>query len=135
MTDTISREARSRLMSRIRGKNTGPEMIVRRLAHGLGFRFRLHVGGLPGSPDIVFPCRKRVIFVNGCFWHDHKCDVAGRAPQTRKRYWQAKFERNRARDRRVRRKLRRLGWKVLTVWECQTRNLERLARALQEFLV
>ena len=134
MTDTISREARSHLMSRIRGKNTGPEMTVRRLAHSLGFRFRFHVARLPGSPDIVFPSRKKVIFVNGCFWHDHKCKVAGRPPQTRQRYWQAKFARNRDRDRRIRRQLRSLGWRVLTVWECQTRNVERLAMALQAFL-
>ncbi|HAU36282.1 MAG TPA: very short patch repair endonuclease [Phycisphaerales bacterium] len=132
--DTISREARSRLMSKIRGKDTGPEMVVRRLAHSLGFRFRLHVAGLPGSPDIVFPSRKKVIFINGCFWHDHKCKVAGRSPQTRRQYWQAKFARNRNRDRQVRRRLRNLGWRVLTVWECQTRNVDRLAAVLRAFL-
>lgn len=134
MADRITAEERSRLMAKIRGKDTTPELIVRRLVHSLGYRYRLHVTSLSGSPDLAFPGRCKAIFVHGCFWHDHKCKVAGRPPQTRKEYWQAKFARNRQRDRKVRRELRKLGWQVLVVWECQTRNLRRLQARIVKFL-
>jgi len=120
-------------MRSIRGKNTRPEMIVRSVAHRLGFRFRLHTKHLPGSPDLVFPSRKKVIFVHGCFWHNHSCQ-RGRHPKTRPAYWAMRFEKNRTRDVRQVRALRRAGWKVLTVWECQLTDASKLALRLQNFL-
>ncbi|NLF29268.1 MAG: DNA mismatch endonuclease Vsr [Planctomycetes bacterium] len=136
MADRLTRRERSLLMSKIRGKDTQPEMKVRRLVHSLGFRYRLHVASLPGSPDLVFASRKKIIFVHGCFWHDHGCSVAGLAPQTNQPFWQAKFSANRKRDQRARRQLRRLGWRVLVVWECQVRprDLSRLQRRIISFL-
>jgi DNA mismatch endonuclease (patch repair protein) len=134
MTDFLTRKRRSALMSKIRGKNTRPEMVVRRLLHTLGYRFRLHQRSLPGSPDIVFARVKKVIFVNGCFWHRHNC---GRAysPKTRAGFWAQKFEMNVTRDRRDTLALRRAGWSVLVIWECQTVTPpERLARRLVRFL-
>lgn len=120
-------------MSRIRSRDTKPEMIVRRFLHGRGFRFRLHVRTLPGRPDLVLPKYRAVVFVEGCFWHGHACQK-GRVPGTNAAFWQSKVEANIARDARNRRALRRAGWKVLRVWECQlatrkARNasLERLA--------
>jgi DNA mismatch endonuclease (patch repair protein) len=111
------------------------ENIVRRLAHALGYRFRLHVRSLPGAPDLVFPRLRKVIFVHGCFWHRHTCGRC-RIPATRRRYWLAKIDRNAARDRRVQRALRQLGWGVMVVWECQTKaaNRARLRSRLQSFL-
>lgn len=117
--DRISPEARSLNMSRIRSKDSRPEMAVRRALHALGFRYRLHVPGLPGKPDLVFPKLRKLIFVNGCFWHRHSCSN-GRLPSTRPEFWLEKLNSNRARDLRNLRKLRRLGWKCLVVWECQT---------------
>ncbi len=133
--DHLTPSERSALMSKIRGKDTGPELAVRRMAHSLGFRFRLHVRNLPGSPDLVFPARRKVIFVHGCFWHDHGCSVAGNHPVTRREYWQEKFDRNRRRDKRVRASLRQLGWQVLVVWECQSKNAAKLSRTLIRFLL
>lgn len=121
-------------MRRVRGQDTGPEKIVRRLAFSLGYRFRLHRRDLPGCPDIVFPGRRAVIFVHGCFWHAHTCKRGRREPKTNARYWTAKRERNRVRDRRVQRQLRRHGWRVMTVWECQLHDLIRLAARLRQFL-
>ena len=132
--DRLSREARSELMSKIRGKNTKPELAVRSLVHRLGFRFRLHRKDLPGSPDLVFPSRKKVIFVHGCFWHYHSRCSHGRLPKTRVAYWTDKFERNRNRDKRVKRKLEKLGWRVFIVWECELHDLERICKKLQKFL-
>ena len=134
MTDFLTRTRRSALMSKIRGENTRPELVVRRLLHALGYRFRLHQHSLPGSPDIVFARVKRVIFVNGCFWHRHNC---GRAynPKTRPKFWAEKFATNVARDRRDKLALRRGGWSVLVIWECQTLTPpERLASRLVRFL-
>ena len=130
MADRISQEARSRLMSRIRSKDTGPERAVRSLLHSLGFRFRLHRKDLPGTPDIVLPGRAAVVFVHGCFWHGHACKV-DKMPKSRTDYWGPKIEANRARDVRKAAKLRRLGWKVVTVYECELKQPERLARRLQ----
>lgn len=121
-------------MSRIRGKDTAPEMVVRRLAHALGFRYRLHGKTLPGKPDLVFAGRRKVIFVHGCFWHRHTCRMGRREPKTRQDYWTPKRARNAARDQRSRRALRRMGWSVLVVWECQTRDTRKLAARLREFL-
>lgn len=121
-------------MSRIRGKDTKPEMIVRRLVHAAGYRYRLHRRDLPGCPDLVFPGRAKVIFVHGCFWHHHRCQYGRPVPKTRKPFWKKKFEENRDRDRKNRRALRRRGWDVLVVWECQTGDPDKLLDRLQLFL-
>ena len=131
--DTLSPLQRSELMSRIRGKDTAPEWIVRRAVHGLGYRYRLHVKALPGTPDLVFSSRRKVIFVSGCFWHAHSCGHRS-VPKTRSEYWVARLSRNQRRDRRVRRALRRRGWSVLTVWECQLRDTAKLQARLLRFL-
>lgn len=134
MVDTVSQEKRSEIMSKIRGRDTTPEMLVRRVAHGLGYRFRLHRKGLPGSPDLVFPRFKKVLFVNGCFWHRHTCRVGKKAPKSNAAYWDAKWRKNRDRDTRVQGELRQLGWEVLVVWECQCADWETVAAALRSFL-
>jgi len=120
-------------MACIRSKDTTPEMKVRRLVHALGYRYRLHVRTLPGTPDLVFPSRRKIINVSGCFWHMHGCGGC-RIPATRRTYWKAKLTRNKERDDCTRRALRRLGWKVLTVWECQTGDGQRLADRMTRFL-
>ena len=137
MADTLTPAERSERMSRIRGKDTKPELWVRRFLHSRGFRFRLHRKDLPGRPDIVLPKYGAVVFVNGCFWHGHHCQK-GRIPATRSRFWQAKFEANKARDARNMRKLKRLGWRVYKVWECdlakpgrRTKVLDRLEERLR----
>ncbi|MBX3372905.1 MAG: DNA mismatch endonuclease Vsr [Phycisphaeraceae bacterium] len=121
-------------MSRIRGRDTRPEKAVRSLLHRMGFRFRLHRRDLPGSPDIVLPRLRTVIFVHGCFWHRHPGCRFAYTPRTRKAFWNAKFAANRARDRRHARELRSLGWRVVTVWECRTHDQSRLASRLQAAL-
>jgi len=133
MVDNRSPESRSALMSRIGGKNTAPEFVVRRLLFALGYRFRLHRRDLPGTPDIVFPSRKSAIFVNGCFWHAHGCRI-GRPPKSRQEFWLPKLERNRSKDASNRRALLKLGWRVLTIWQCQTKSQDRLAVQLRSFL-
>lgn len=132
--DTVTRKERSRIMSLVRGKDTRPEMLVRRLVHSLGFRYRLHVRSLPGCPDMVFASPRAVIFVSGCFWHRHACKNGRRTPKSRLRFWRSKLEGNRERDRRNHRALRRAGWRVLVVWECQTGQGSRLGFRLGEFL-
>ena len=123
-------------MRLVRSEDTKPEMAVRRLAHGLGYRFRLHRNDLPGKPDLVFPRRGKIVFVHGCFWHQHNCKRGGRVPATRREYWVAKLGRNVARDKAVLRQLRKLGWGVMVVWECQTTpgKLDRLAGRIARFL-
>jgi len=133
MVDNRSAESRSALMSRIGGKNTAPEMEVRSLLHAFGYRFRVQRRDLPGRPDIVFPSRRKVIFVNGCFWHAHGCKI-GKPPKSRIDYWGPKLEANRDRDTRNKAKLRGAGWKSLTIWQCQIRNLPRLQTRLFSFL-
>ena len=135
MADTFTPAERSRIMAAVKSKNTSPEVVVRRIVHKLGYRYRLHVTALPGAPDLVFPRFKKVITVNGCFWHKHRCGRC-RIPATRRAYWIAKIERNAVRDRRNRRRLARLGWQVLVVWECQTTiaQQERLEAKLSRFL-
>lgn len=134
--DTLSPDERSRRMAKIRGRDTSPELVVRRLVSALGCRYRLHVRGLPGRPDLVLRSRSTVIFVNGCFWHRHTCPRGRSAPSSRRAFWEAKFEANVARDRRVRRQLRAMGWRVITVWECQTKpsRLPALERRLARLL-
>lgn len=126
--------ARSALMSRVRGKNTKPELVVRREVHALGYRFRLHRSDLPGTPDLVFPRLHKVVFVHGCFWHRHEGCSRTTTPTTRATYWQKKFEQNVQRDRRNVTMLESLGWKVLVVWECETFDRVRLAESLSSFL-
>ena len=134
MTDRMTRRQRSELMSRIRGKHTAPELVVRRLVHGLGYRYRLHVRKLPGTPDLVFTSRKKVILVHGCFWHRHSCDMAA-TPKTRSDFWRQKFEDNVRRDKRASRAISRMGWKSMVVWGCQTlSSLDELGRRIQGFL-
>lgn len=118
---------RSEMMGRVRSKNTGPEKIARSLLHALGYRFRLHRRDLPGSPDIVFSARKVAIFVHGCFWHGHGCKRAGHLPKTNVDFWAKKLADNLARDARNRRALEALGWKVLTIWECELKDCDALA--------
>lgn len=117
MPDIVSPAVRSRMMSGIRGKNTRPEMFIRRALHARGFRYRLHRSGLPGKPDLVFATRRAVIFVHGCFWHGHDCPLF-RQPSTRPDFWREKIESNRVRDERVKAELAVLGWRQLDIWEC-----------------
>lgn len=124
--DRISPARRSLNMSRIRSKDTGPEMVVRRMVHAMGYRYALHSAALPGRPDLVFASRKKVIFVHGCFWHGHECP-RGFKPKSNTTMWVTKIAGNRARDQRVLVALRRRGWRCLIVWECATKGLE-LAR-------
>jgi DNA mismatch endonuclease, patch repair protein len=133
MTDNRSPESRSALMSRIRGKDTAPEVAVRSVLHSLGYRFRLHRRDLPGTPDIVFPSRRKAIFVNGCFWHAHGCRI-GRPPKSRPEFWLPKLQKNRLKDKRSLRTLRASGWGVVTVWQCQTGQRDRLETKLISFL-
>lgn len=133
-TDVLSPEQRSKCMSRIRWKNTRPEVLVRRLTHGLGYRFVLHQRNLPGSPDLVFPCRKKIIFVHGCFWHQHSCKFGRPRPKQNAAFWEKKLSGNVQRDRINMRLLRKRGWNVLIVWECQTGDIRRLSARLATFL-
>ena len=125
-------------MSRIRGKNTKPEMLVRRFLHGKGYRYRLHGmasgGKLPGRPDLVFASRRKVIFINGCFWHFHECRVGQHAPKANADFWENKRTKTRKRDADQRLQLESSGWEVLTVWECELKNLTQLEHQLDEFL-
>lgn len=131
--DVYPPSKRSEVMRRVRSRDTQPELSVRRIVHRLGFRFRLNVVELPGSPDLVLPRLRKVIFVHGCFWHRHTCPAAN-LPVTRAEYWRSKLERNARRDRRDVRELRRAGWRVLVIWECQIKNQERLSKRLVKFL-
>lgn len=133
MADSRTPQSRSALMGRIGSKDTAPEMIVRRLLHRLGYRFRLHRKDLPGTPDIVLPGRKVAIFVHGCFWHAHGCKI-GRPPKTRPEFWGPKLERNRERDARNSTALTTSGWTVETVWQCETRDPDALERRLLHLL-
>ncbi|MBP1848267.1 DNA mismatch endonuclease (patch repair protein) [Rhizobium petrolearium] len=136
MTDTLSPSARSERMSRVRGRDTKPELRVRRLLHSLGYRFRLHRRDLPGSPDIVLPRHHTVIFVHGCFWHRHddpNCRLA-RMPKSRLDFWGPKLASNQVRDERVRQSLTALGWRVLVIWECEVKDEEKLKDEIVGFL-
>ena len=134
--DRVTREERSRIMSLIRSKNTQPEMRVRRLVHSLGYRYRLHNRTLPGTPDLVFSGRRKVLFVNGCFWHQHGCKLGNRQPKSRVSYWDKKLKRNKQRDVANQSRLQEIGWSVLTIWECETNplNFDQLAQQIEDFL-
>jgi DNA mismatch endonuclease, patch repair protein len=135
LVDIFSKKKRSQIMSSISGKNTKPEIVLSSILTKLHYRFRQNIKTLPGTPDIVFSRRKKVIFVHGCFWHGHTCKRAT-LPQTNKVFWKKKIEGNKARDKRVRRELTKLGWKSLIVWQCQITktNEERLQKRLQKYL-
>lgn len=137
MRDRLSKERRSWNMSRIRGKNTGPEMVVRSALHRLGYRFRLHGRKLPGRPDVVLPKYRAVVFMHGCFWHRYRGCRNCTTPTHNRRFWVAKLEGNAARDRLLARVLRKLGWRVVVVWERETEKAgfsERLSRRLEKCL-
>ncbi len=121
-------------MSRVRGQNTVPERTVRSVLFSLGYRYRLHARDLPGHPDIVLRSRRAVIFVHGCFWHRHRCPNGQRTPKSRTDFWHAKLEGNAIRDKRTQWRLRREGWRVLVVWECQLGDRDKLAKKLHRFL-
>jgi len=121
-------------MRQVRSEDTKPEMRVRRLTHRMGYRYRLHRKDLPGKPDLVFPGRKKVIFVHGCFWHGHDCPAGRKIPKTNQAYWTNKLNRNKERDRINQAKLRELGWDVLVIWECETKDEEALAERIVGFL-
>lgn len=134
VADHLSESQRSVLMGKVRGKDTKPEMIVRRAAHRLGYRYRLHRRDLPGTPDLVFPGRRKVIFVHGCWWHRHEGCPKASPVKTREDFWNAKFARNVARDARTEIDLRAAGWDVLVLWECQTKQVAEVETALRSFL-
>jgi len=134
--DTLTARQRSERMSRIRSTDTKPELRVRRLVHGLGYRYRLHAKDLPGRPDLVFRARRKVIFVHGCFWHRHEGCPRNRIPKSpeRRAFWRDKLDANALRDRKNEAALRDMGWRVLVVWECETKDLDRLADGIRVFL-
>jgi DNA mismatch endonuclease, patch repair protein len=131
--DTISPEQRSLLMGRIRSKDTRPERVVRSMLHMMGYRFRLHRKDLPGKPDIVLPRHRKIVLVHGCFWHGHTCQLASK-PKSNRGYWRPKIAINRARDRRNRTSLKRAGWQVLELWECDIRGGRTIQQKLQRFM-
>lgn len=136
MVDTLRPEQRSERMSRVRDRGSKAEMVVRRLVHSLGYRYRLHVSKLPGKPDMVLPKHRKIIFVHGCFWHRHdaeSCRLA-RLPKSRLDFWVPKLEGNRKRDLDIARRLKQTGWRVLVVWECETSDRESLTQKLKDFL-
>src|SRR5688500_9652811 len=131
--DVFKKSERSQIMARIKTRDTAPELIVRRICHALGHRYRLCVKGISGSPDLVFSKSRKLIFVHGCFWHRHSC-ARGVVPKTRTEFWRNKLDGNRRRDRRVQRQLKAQGWKILVVWQCETGDLARLNNRIGTFL-
>jgi DNA mismatch endonuclease, patch repair protein len=132
--DLLSPKQRSELMGRVRQKGTAPELVVRRLAHALGYRFRLHRRDLPGTPDLVFPGLRKVILVHGCFWHGHRRCRLATVPKTRTEFSLRKIETNRERDAKVALQLKRASWSVVTIWECETRDIVQLEKRLRKLL-
>jgi DNA mismatch endonuclease (patch repair protein) len=132
--DNLSNAARSENMRRIRSRDTLPEVAVRSLIHRMGFRFRIHRNDLPGCPDIVLVRQQKIIFVHGCFWHQHPGCAEGRLPETRQEYWVPKFQRNKDRDVQNRAELRKLGWRSLVVWECELKRPRQMEKKLMRFL-
>ncbi|MFW5500928.1 MULTISPECIES: very short patch repair endonuclease [unclassified Maridesulfovibrio] len=133
MADIVDSQTRSRMMAGVKGKNTKPEILVRKFLHRKGLRFRLHKKGLPGKPDLVFPSRKIALFVHGCFWHRHEGCAKATTPSTNVPFWEKKFSDNVTRDRRVVTELEQLGWKVIVIWECQLNDneLNKLAESIK----
>lgn len=132
--DNLTPEARGRQMARVRGKNTGPELLVRKMVFAMGYRYRLHDARLPGTPDLVFSGRGKVLFVHGCFWHRHTNCALARLPKSRLDFWLPKLEGNRKRDVLNQKLLRKSGWRVLVVWECELKDMAKLARKIRRFL-
>lgn len=127
-------EVRSKIMARVHSKNTKPELLVRKILFSLGYRYRLHVKNMPGSPDIVFLGKNKVIFVHGCFWHRHSCLRGRKTPKSNKEYWEKKFHRNTRRDENNNETLKINGWEILIIWECWLNNVEKVQSRLVEFL-
>ncbi|MDI6722450.1 MAG: very short patch repair endonuclease [Candidatus Aenigmarchaeota archaeon] len=134
MTDVLTPEQRKLCMSNIRGKDTKPELVVRQMIHAMGFRYRLHRADLPGKPDLTFPRLKKVIFVHGCFWHMHTCRYGRVKPATNPAFWESKRQSNKTRDAVKRKELQRMGWTVLVIWECWTKDLIKLHDRILSFL-
>lgn len=134
VVDTLTKRERSKRMALVRSKHTKPELAVRRLVHGMGFRYRLHRNKLPGRPDLVFPARRKAIFVHGCFWHRHRGCKLARIPKSRVSFWKEKLEGNRKRDARTMARIRRLGWSGFVIWECQLGRPESLSHGIRKFL-
>jgi len=131
--DKFTKEQRSYIMRQVKSRDTKPELLVRSMAHKLGYRFRLHRRDLPGTPDLVFVSRRKVIFVHGCFWHGHHCARGNRQPKSNCDYWQEKIAKNKERDRLHRKQLRDLGWDVLVIWECEIKDKLKLEKRIVEF--
>ena len=134
IVDTISKERRSKVMGRVKNKDTKPEFVVRRLVHKMGYRYRLHVKSLAGCPDLVFASRKKIIFVHGCMWHGHEGCANNRRPNSRQDYWTPKLNGNMLRDADNMVKLTLLGWDVMIIWECETKHLDKLGEKIAGFL-
>lgn len=134
MADVLTPEQRRRNMAAIKGKNTKPEMVVRRLVHSLGYRYRLHRKDLPGKPDLVFSSRCKIIEVYGCYWHMHDCSYGRVVPKTNARFWQTKRLSNVTRDERNSEELAKQGWQVLVIWECEVKNTDKLRERITQFL-
>ena len=134
MADVLTPEQRRRNMAAIKGKNTKPEMIVRQLVHGLGYRYRLHRKDLPGKPDLVFPSRRKIIEVYGCYWHMHDCPYGKVVPKTNAEFWQNKRLSNVVRDTKNSEELAKQGWRVLVLWECEVKDKEKLQERITQFL-
>ncbi|MEW6236268.1 MAG: very short patch repair endonuclease [Candidatus Omnitrophota bacterium] len=132
--DNLTPDIRRQTMSRVRSKDTKPEWVVRRLVHSMGYRYRLHRADLPGKPDLVFPKYRKAIFVNGCFWHGHQCRAGRNRPASNKDYWLPKLEKNKTRDRSHYRRLRKMGWGIMVIWECQIKKTEVLKKRIRRFL-
>ena len=127
-------EYRSRIMRAVKGRDTGPELVVRRLTHRMGYRFRLHRKDLPGKPDLVFPARRKVIFVHGCFWHQHHCPHGAKSPKSNRGYWVPKLQRNKERDVEQKIRLLKMDWSALVIWECETKDEAALRMRITAFL-
>lgn len=134
MSDIFPPKKRSWIMSRVRSKNTTPERMVRSLVYRMGYRYRLHRRDLPGIPDLVFSSKKKIIFVNGCFWHGHTCSRGSRQPKQNSKYWQEKIRKNRLRDDDNFVRLHELGWNVIVIWECELSSFEKLREKIATFL-
>ncbi len=132
--DHVSINKRSEIMAAVCSKDTKPEMTVRRMVHSMVYRYRLHRSDLPGKPDLTFPAKKKVIFVNGCFWHGHKGCNKARIPKTRVAYWEKKIQNNIKRDERVKRELKRQGWSYLTIWQCQLKDKNTTLKRIKKYL-
>ena len=134
MVDHVDAAKRSLIMASVHSKNTKPEMVVRKMVYQLGYRYRLYSDKLPGRPDLAFAGKRKAVFVHGCFWHRHPDCRYATSPKTRVEFWKSKFQANVARDELTRRKLEQMGWKVLTVWQCELKDPDKLAERLNEFL-